>query len=427
MNRRNITSIGAPAFLTAFIVCVFAALWPVKSGVRIPVHGADGRMGYIDDKGRMVIAAEWDTATPFGADGNSFVSSDRIVRKINFRLDGFIPKLRLYKTKERKARRMDRAGSASSMEREMLSHHPPPQLSPPDSHGMIMVRVGRAVHWVMADGSEAFPGVWDAGINFKEDDPAAVRKDGKWGFINRKGETVIPFEWQNTTGFDGRGRACVSVNHKWGVIKPDGKLAVPLYFRHLSGFDAQGMCAAELTSGCGFIDTSGKILIPFRYRRADPFDAFDMARVMTRNENAELHFGWINRAGETVIPCIHQEPPYQWARYFVDHKLLPVSNTKGFGLIDRKGSIVIPPGDGPLTHVEDPLAPGKFWITRIPDSFGTHPKRPFKPACYDQSGTLIWQGATRTRKRTATVWAVVFGAIATVLFVAWVRRPAITR
>ena len=47
---------------------------------------------------------------------------------------------------------------------------------------------------------------------------AAVKKNGKAGFINSKGETVVPFIFEETRNcYDGK--AWVKYNGLWGVIK----------------------------------------------------------------------------------------------------------------------------------------------------------------------------------------------------------------
>jgi hypothetical protein len=427
MKHRNILRSGLIFSVTAAIVCMVAALIPIESGIRIPVHVADGKMGYIDDSGRMMLAAKWERATAFGQDGSGHVTGERGRRRYEFQFRGGLPWFRTFVTVNEEVWKMDRLGNRTSAPIVRISErHPDWRPIKPDSHGMIKRGGGRGVRWIMADGSEAFPGTWEAGIDFANDDPAAVRMGGRWGFINRKGEAVTPIEWDQTQGFNGRGVACVAINHKWGLLDAKGDLIVPPYFSYLSGFDENDMCAATLDSGSGFIDPTGKILIPFRHVRVEPFDRFDMAKVVMRDEADNLRVGWIDRAGKLVIPCIYHDMVPEWMWRFKDHELLPVCDQKGFGLIDRKGRFVIPTGSGPLAHVEDPMAPGRFWITKVPHE--TYPpKSPagFKPACYDQDGKPIWQGAAKTRGQTATGLAMIFGTVAAILCVVLLRRQGV--
>lgn len=59
--------------------------------------------------------------------------------------------------------------------------------------------------------------MYEMALNFYEG-CAAVKKDGKAGFINLEGEELFPFEFEETRSFD-TGRAWVKVNGKWGVIE----------------------------------------------------------------------------------------------------------------------------------------------------------------------------------------------------------------
>lgn len=423
MKLRKIITVGLPLSLAAVAICGVAAFMPEKAGIRIPVHAADGKMGYIDDAGRMVVAAKWDRASPFGNSGEGYVASDGVISGFDFRMDGWIPKIQRYRTRG-EFFIVDRAGNIRALD-NVISIHPMPDLPEPDSYGMILTHDSTGFRWILANGAEAFPGSWENAIDFNEDDPAAVSKEGKWGFINRKGEIIAPFEWKDTGGFDGSGRACVSASNKWGAIDPTGKLVIPLYFSYLAGFDDEGMCRAIMESGSGFIDRNGKIVIPFRHALTDSFDRFGMARVLMRNDSNELHTGWMDRFGRLVIPCVYGEKVPTWAKNFSDHELLPVSDSRGTGLIDRKGKSIIPTGHGALTHIEDPMAPGKFWITRVPDQYSGRKEPMFVPACYDQNGKLIWAGNTWTRKRVATICLMTFSAIAATLFIVRRRLPAV--
>jgi WG containing repeat len=312
--------------------------------------------------------------------------------------------------------RIDRYGRKTPHAQVYVDGIHPNQLpGPPDSHGMCLIPAPGASRWVMADGSEAFPGKWDEAKPFPNDDPAAVKKDGRWGFINRKGEQVIPHDWDETTGFDGQGRACVALDHRWGVIDPSGKRIVPLYFNRLAGFDPKGMCAASTASGSGYIDAGGKIVIPFRHVHAESFDDFDMARVRMRTPSQELRDGWIDRSGELVIPCLYQDNPPVWASNFARHEFLPVIGPRGGAVIDRKGKEIALSNGRSLHRVTDPIAPGKYWIIRGPgsDTYDSPPPtNPFQPTCYLPDGTLLWSGSNFTRRTIMGTVATLSGLIA---------------
>jgi hypothetical protein len=62
---------------------------------------------------------------------------------------------------------------------------------------------------------------------------ASVKKDGKWGCIDKSGELVIPLAYDNDfIIIFSEGFAAVKVNDKWGYIDKTGKVAVPLEYDH---------------------------------------------------------------------------------------------------------------------------------------------------------------------------------------------------
>lgn len=403
-------------FLLAAIVVAVIALQPVKTGVRIPVHLANGTMGYIDNGGTMVLAGGWKTTMPFGEDDRALVSVERQPSKIAAFFSRWIPSLHQFTRKQTKSYNIDRYGNATPLVRDSHS-----RVRKPDEPAADISQIRRSdFRWVLKDGSPAFPGGWQKALDFKRGDPAAVYENGRWGFIDKQGKPVLPFQWDETLGFDGNGRACVAMNRKWGVIDITGQLVIPLYFQSLTGFDDQGMCAAQLASGWGFIYRQGKIIVPFRYGKIGPFDRFDMAKVEITDMQGNRLCGWIDRHGEVLIPPIYNWKSPPWASRFSDHELLPVIDSEGPRLIDRKGRVVIATALGMLQSIEDPMAPDKFWIRTVPYLDANPPpgvfRPPFESICYDQTGRLIWNGDSLTSRESATIYAVLLALISAALF-----------
>lgn len=349
----------------AVLFSAVAVLSPVKPGIRIPVHISKHRMGYIDETGRMVLPARWRRASTFGADGFARVtgpgdwSISRVFREFKLGKVITIGSDPGYWS-------ISRSGKLRPLKQPPQIEMTDPRWRPlgPDEQGMMLVWKtdpdGKRprCHWTLRDGSAAFPGEWDGGLPFASNNLAAVKVDGEWSFINRQGKTVLPAVWDETRGFDASGLACVARNGRWGAIDAAGKLVVPLHFESISGFDTAGMALVRIGGRCGFIDTAGRIVIPPRYVSAEPFhkvapsDSSDTARVVL-SMNQHTVSGWIDRTGKSVVPI----------------------------------------SSGRLVSTKDPAAPGRVWFVRVPeadDSAKAQP--PFVPACYDESGRLIWSG-----------------------------------
>ena len=69
--------------------------------------------------------------------------------------------------------------------------------------GVAMVRIGAQYGLIDTSGKEITPVKYDLidDNDFYNHRPAAALLNGKWGFINEKGEEVIPFIYEDTTYF----------------------------------------------------------------------------------------------------------------------------------------------------------------------------------------------------------------------------------
>lgn len=92
---------------------------------------------------------------------------------------------------------------------------------------------------------------------------AAVLKDGKWGYINIKGEEVISCQYSNpyeeyTSGAFHEGLAAVQKEGKWGYIDTKGKEVVPI--------DIEAEIAGHFSEGRAFIykDESNFVVIDMK-------------------------------------------------------------------------------------------------------------------------------------------------------------------
>ena len=81
---------------------------------------------------------------------------------------------------------------------------------------------------------------------------ALVQLYGKWGFINKTGESVIPFRFEKAISFS-EGLAAVQLNGKWGFIDPSGILVIPYKYSEVTGFK-DGLATVVIENKVGFID-----------------------------------------------------------------------------------------------------------------------------------------------------------------------------
>ena len=163
---------------------------------------------------------------------------------------------------------------------------------------------------------------------------AAISVNGKFGYIDHHGNTVIEPQFDVATGYKS-GLARVAMrdgdNYRWGFIDKAGKVVIPLQFEDASDF-SEGLAGVHAGELAGFIDPSGNFVIPPQFEYVGDFKE-GTAPVL------QIKFGYVDKTGKMVIP-----PQFDFAYPFSE------------GL----ARVVVDPGTGPVTGFIDPA--GRFVI-----------------------------------------------------------------
>lgn len=144
---------------------------------------------------------------------------------------------------------------------------------------------------------------------------AAVSKNGKWGYIDVNGNELIPPAYDNAYGFhegyamvqlfscdsdethDSRTKTLLS-----GFIDKDGNIAVPVEQCELSlqsdriwGF-YDGLIRLYIDGKFGYADAFGNVCVPFEYENASLCFSDGLAAVCMDGK-----WGYVNKLGEVVV------------------------------------------------------------------------------------------------------------------------------
>lgn len=96
-----------------------------------------------------------------------------------------------------------------------------------------------------AEGAQISQQGFDAVQPFASSEPAAVCVNGKWGFVNTKGEMVIEPKYSNARSFSiGLGAVCV--DGKWGYINSGGETRIEYMYEDCKPFAANGIAAVKV-------------------------------------------------------------------------------------------------------------------------------------------------------------------------------------
>jgi len=229
---------------------------------------------------------------------------------------------------------------------------------------------------------------------------AAVKKDNKWGYIDRLGQWIIQPEYdfsvgdyssglsyvgnqfldtngmpvfeeakfENARKFSPKGKdalAAVQVSGQWGFIDLDGEFVISPKYDGAGDFSDSGLAPVKVGGIWGYVDRRGRELIMSNFDYAWNFSG-EFAAVMVEGSvgyinktgiytinpqfihAGEFHngraparignrTGYINDRGRLVIPAV-----YHNGGEFSDG-LAPVATDGRWGYINTSGRIVIPP------------------------------------------------------------------------------------
>ena len=183
-------------------------------------------------------------------------------------------------------------------------------------------------HWgFMYNGQVVIPAIYDRCGEFGQG-LCAVKRNYKWGYIDKTGTVVIPEQFESAYAFRD-GLAIVSKKGKYGFIDRTGKMVIPAKFNYVCPF-SEGLAAVEKGKKWGFIDKSGAMVIPAKYKSTGDFrEGIAYVRIGDK-------CGFIDKTATLVIPA-----KYANAESFSEG-LAPVKINDRWGCIDKAGTLVIP-------------------------------------------------------------------------------------
>lgn len=183
---------------------------------------------------------------------------------------------------------------------------------------------------------------------------ARIGRNGKYGYMNIKGEEVIPCSYTDADDFS-NGVARVRVDGKTKYIDVNGN-DVPSPNTQSSGatnLQSSNEFTIKVVNGkYGYADTSGKIVIPCKYDGAKPFrnsyaavekyEYINGAPVMS--DEYDPRWGVIDESGNVIIP-------FKYNFYYDAENDIPLfsegvaivqDKTEKFGFFDKNGKRLTP-------------------------------------------------------------------------------------
>ncbi len=321
-------------------IALCAPLCPAGTDDQPLVIVENGKYGYIDHKGHLLIRPQFVWAEDFWRGlGTVYVCG----RYLSIDSSGTLHRLR-----------------------SVLEGHLEPKKS------------GEKVGFIDDTGAFKIPPTFDEALSFSEG-LAAVRVGEKWGFVDESGKVVIDPQFSAAFYFrEGVGTAEVDSDPSYVLIDRSGKILARFDYVDLI---VEGRVPAARGEKSGFLDLRGKEAIPFIYDGVNAFS--DGFAAVEKGEK----WGYVDRDGNMVIP-----PKFDGAGPF-GNGLAPARIGKHSGFINKSGtfafSLAFDYAPGFLTGDEEsdlfiaPADVSRFWTKD--GEFGY----------VNTSGDVIWGPAER--------------------------------
>ena len=226
------------------------------------VANAEGDHGYIDKSGKEVVPCRWEKITSFNK------GLAKVKRYGNWGL-------------------IDKNGNEIiSCEWNKIISYNDQSVEVEDENGTVFTidNSGNILPHVK-DGVDLYP----------------LKRDGKYGYINKTGETVIPHTWNEAEYFK-NGLAVVGDGDFWasryGLIDETGSIIIPCKWKALEPITKRLVRVMDDDGYYGLIDMEGNIIVPCDWKYIESFSD-GLAKVM---DSWDL-FGYVNKNGKLVIPC----------------------------------------------------------------------------------------------------------------------------
>ena len=204
-------------------------------------------------------------------------------------------------------------------------------------------------HVIDKTGKSAFEFKYDyASLNGYSEGLLAVAVDGEWalgglyylerayygakyGFIDTKGKEVVAPIYDYALDFHD-GVAAVNKGDKWGAIDRNGREVVPIIYSDISVSGSNGLiCVCNDEGKWGYVDYTGKVVVDFK------FDYCINYREGYVTNAIDGKWGALDLTGKTVIPFEYDD---MWN---FSEGLVRVEKAGKWGFMDAGGNMVIDP------------------------------------------------------------------------------------
>ncbi len=315
-NKKNLTVFQSENAQSGFkdekgevvIAAQYDRAYPFKEGLARVRKG--GLWGYIDEDGKVVIEIKFDEAKDF-SDGFAPVRLGAKEYIINYSGQDFMETVQTFQFSGIKGIMAVMVNNKWGLIEEATGK----QLTPFKYEKIAYFAEGRELCWVVQNnlvgfvdktGKEVIPPKYNATNHFY-DGICAVNlgaratlnqspSGGKWGYIDITGKEVTPIKYDEVTTWFNQGLAPVKLNGNWGAVDKTGKVVVPIQYDAVGEFPSRGEAIASvmLDGKYGFVNSAGKEIFPCKSEKKTIWSDYRGSVVV----NGRAY--WVDANGEEI-------------------------------------------------------------------------------------------------------------------------------
>ncbi|HCS20528.1 MAG TPA: hypothetical protein DIW47_08205 [Bacteroidetes bacterium] len=238
----------------------------------------NGKAGFVDKTGKLIIPHTFDDAQNFNEDGVAIVR--RVGRTDNY--DGHQSTNDLFAA-------IDQTG-------KLILPYVFRELNDKSFKGTLIGKMEYRWGMVSIKGKEILPFEYHMINVHGSREVAILRKDTLLGVINKDMDMIVPMG-DNMARFAGNRRISLYKDGLFGYCDFEGKMVIDYQYAQFAIF-REGLCVIKKNGYYGYIDTLGKTVIPFVYDGGEPF-VNDTAIVLKQGK-----VGMINSKNEILVEFI---------------------------------------------------------------------------------------------------------------------------
>lgn len=180
------------------------------------------------------------------------------------------------------------------------------------SHGIMSVQnKSKKYGFINTAGKTVIPFIYDKADDFSRQGLTIVSQNGKSALMNLKGKYLTPFKYDLIDHWDLNNELIkVQANGKWGYINTKGEELTLLNFTMAGDFE-KGFAVVGINNKYGMIDKTGKEIVPIEYDWIRMSNSKVGRAVVTKNVKfvgrSEVNrlFGIIDNRGNIIVPCMY--------------------------------------------------------------------------------------------------------------------------